>query len=334
MTRVRLARALLLAMLLPGAALITAFAPAQQSIEAHRALQADDAHLQAIGWRLASANAPWCRILQSGTGISLHALSQYGNRDAAIAAFGPGDHPAIQSIVKGSPADQAGLRANDRLFSINATSLAPVTGNGDKPLDLVLNTLESALQDGPVTVIAGAERPGASHLLTGQTLCASRFRVLTGGQTGGDADGVHVSITAKLMAFAANDDELAAAVAHELAHNLLDHQSRLDAAGRSTGPLGQFGKSARVIRASEIEADALSLWLLANAGYDLERALLFWERFGREKGGGLLAAPTHPGWKKRLAMLQAERDRILATPADQQGRRAPPLLVEPFKPLL
>lgn len=328
-----LVRVMLLALLLPGGALLAGFAPSPHSVQAHRDLQSDDARLQTIGWRLVSANAAYCRTRQSGTGLSLHALSQYGDRAAAIAAFGPGDQPAIQSVVDGSPADKAGLRANDRLYALNDAPFAPVSGNGDKPLDLVLNALETALHDGTVDVLAGPHAPGRKHQLRSQIVCASRFRVLTGGQTNADADGVHVSITAKLMAFAANDDELAAAVAHELAHNLLDHQTRLDAAGRSTGPFGQFGKSARVIRASEIEADALSLWLLANAGYDLDRALTFWDRFGREKGGGLLAAPTHPGWKKRLAMLRAERDAILATPPDAQGRRAPPLLVEPFKPL-
>jgi predicted Zn-dependent protease len=42
----------------------------------------------------------------------------------------------------------------------------------------------------------------------------------------------------------------------------------------------------KVIKATEAEADRLSVWLMANAGYDPEAAISFWERYGKATGPG------------------------------------------------
>jgi predicted Zn-dependent protease len=100
-------------------------------------------------------------------------------------------------------------------------------------------------------------------------ICASRFWIDTKSKLDAGADGYNVRITEALVSFAANDDELAAAVAHELSHNLLEHREKLR----------RMRKSAGNIRATEIEADRLSVWLMANAGYDPSAAVRFIERF-------------------------------------------------------
>ena len=46
------------------------------------------------------------------------------------------------------------------------------------------------------------------------------------------------------------------------------HRVRLDAARVSRGFLGNFGRNARLIRETEVEADRLSVYLLERAGYD------------------------------------------------------------------
>ena len=156
-------------------------------------------------------------------------------------------------------------------------------------------------------------------------VCASDFQIDPSSQLDAGAQGSMVSITSAFADYAADDAELAAIVAHELAHNILQHRARLDAAKVSRGIGRSFGKSRKAILATEIEADRLSIWLLANAGYEPSVALTFWQRYRREHGVQLLSDGTHLSWSKRIAIMQAELDLITATPV-KDGKRAPPLM--------
>ena len=120
----------------------------------------------------------------------------------------------------------------------------------------------------------------------------------------------------------------AAAVAHELAHNILGHRARLDAAGVDRGLLQQFGRNARLFKQTEIEADRLSPWLMANAGYDPRAAVRFWTAFGQRAGRPLLQAGTHPRWQDRAASIEREVRAIDAQRAAAQPL-APPLIGAP-----
>jgi beta-barrel assembly-enhancing protease len=117
-----------------------------------------------------------------------------------------------------------------------------------------------------------------------------------------------------LIEFAGDDQELAAAVAHELAHNLLDHRQQLKTKRRTKSTL-----------VTEIEADRLSVWLMANAGYDPNAALRFAERYGRKTGLGIFSDGTHFRWQKRVKVMQAEID--LMQKAEKQERLLPPPLL-------
>jgi predicted Zn-dependent protease len=104
--------------------------------------------------------------------------------------------------------------------------------------------------------------------------------------------------------------------AHELSHNLLAHRDRINAA--------KSGKT-RLIKSTEEEADRLSVWLMANAGYDPQAAITFWERYGAETGLGIFTAPTHYRWQDRVAMLRREIEAMQAAGIGS-GPRDPPLL--------
>src|SRR3546814_14562868 len=68
-----------------------------------------------------------------------------------------------------------------------------------------------------------------------------------------------------------------------------------------------FGRNARLIRTTEIEADRLSVVLLANAGYDPMAAARLWRDHGKRLGdGGLLAGTTHLGLDDRIALVERE----------------------------
>src|SRR3546814_14345684 len=102
------------------------------------------------------------------------------------------------------------------------------------------------------TIVSNAATRFALHPVAG---CASDFRVEARDTESGAADGRLVLISAGLAAFAADDDELAAAVAHELAHNILRHRERLDAAGVDRRLFQNCRRSARLFPQPAVAAD-------------------------------------------------------------------------------
>ena len=89
------------------------------------------------------------------------------------------------------------------------------------------------------------------------------------------------------------------------------HRVRLDAgAACARGFLGNFGRNARRIRETEVEADRLSVYLMERAGYDPEAAVRFWSRFGR-RGLNFLGSPTHPNWRLPHRSCSRPRSRAI-----------------------
>lgn len=301
--------------LLPLAALLCAAAAPDIPPEARTALESLrslDIATAEIGYRLVTANAALCEDHVPASGMLLHGVEQYGGeyRAAAEALFGLGSAPGVAAVLPGSPAARAGVRAGDALVAIDGAALPAAGASGEsgefERIEQVLDTLDRALQAGAATL--DIERAGKrlSVALTGAPACASRFQVEPSTKLNAAADGRYVQVSAGFIAYFADDDEFAAILAHELAHNILQHRARLDAQGVQRGLLGKFGKNAARIRETEIEADRLSLRLLANAGYKPEAAAAFWRRFGPKHDAGLLSDATHLRWKPRVALLETE----------------------------
>ena len=86
--------------------------------------------------------------------------------------------------------------------------------------------------------------------------------------------------------------------------SILRHRERLEAVGVSFGMLAGLGRNVRYFRETELEADILSVALLANAGYAPEAAVRFWRDFGPKHTGGVLRSRSHPAWRDRVATLE------------------------------
>lgn len=279
----------------------------EQSLVAMRAL---DQRVAAIGHRLAVASRDLCADRNNLPGFAVHDLSQYGAdyRAAASRAFGLDAGPGVLALVPGGPAERAGLRLDDILLSLDGQPLAE--GDQGRPgsfdrMARILDAIDAAFADGAADVaIRRGGAPLILHIGT-EPGCASRFQLILSRGMNAAADGRYVQVTNALAAYAADDAELAGVLAHEFAHNLLGHRVRLDQAGVSRGFFGNFGRSARNIRTTEIEADRMSVYLMERAGYDPEGAVRFWSRFGRH-GFNFLGSPTHPNWRSRIALLEAE----------------------------
>jgi beta-barrel assembly-enhancing protease len=300
-------------------------APKADQTAAYRALAAQDLRVANIGYRLASANAPFCTTKARNPGWVLHSYRQYPDRDVARQAFPFPTPLAISAIVPGGPADVAGLKAGFGLS--NYPSPGGMWWGGElkvhKPsyelVDTVNRKISELFERGqPLTLPfqTSAEAPAKPFTINPPAICASDFWVDARTNKDAGADGEKVRITSGLIDYVANDDELAAIAAHELAHNLLGHPAKLASIRK---------KKTSATRATEIEADQLSVWLMSNAGYDPQTAIRFWQRYGPTKAQGIFAARTHLPWRQRIATLQNEIA-LIEKASISNGRRQPPLL--------
>lgn len=297
-------------------------APKDPVVVAYQALIAKDLRLATIGYHLAKGSADFCRNKWRSPGWVLHDERQYPDLSLARRAFTFRQPISIAALVANGPAEQAGLKAGDGLFGADGAvvSYAPRPNESvpsSERIDGVRDKFMTRLSEGrPIALQIETANGRRDVILDPPAICSSDFWVDVRAKRDAGADGTRVRVTSGLMDYVSDNDELAAVVAHEMAHNLLDHRPRINAT--------KSGKT-KVIKATEEEADRLSVWLMANAGYDPEAAITFWERYGKETGLGIFSAPTHYRWQTRVAMLRQEIDRMAATP-DTNGRRDPPLL--------
>ncbi len=276
-------------------------------------VRAKDMRLAAIGWRLAAANVALCDRREPGLGIQLHALDQYDSsvRDAARLHFGFATPVAVEGVLADSPAARAGLRADDSLVRVGGIEIAALPGKPGTTQKLVAAQLAIAALPPAARIEVDALRAGVPvHMsIDPQPACKSRFELELDDGFGASADGTMVQVSSGLLD-AYPDDQLAAAVAHEFSHNILHHRDRLEARGVDFGMLAGFGANVKYFRQTETEADLLSVYLLANAGYDPRAAVRFWQAFGPSKAGGILRSRSHPAWRDRVATLEAEIARL------------------------
>ncbi|WP_415643724.1 M48 family metalloprotease [Sphingomonas antarctica] len=260
-----------------------------------------DARVAQVSWRLQTANVALCPQHAPLPGLSLQMRDQYGPADRA--ATGLGDRPTLSAVVPGSAAARAGLKVGDALAGINGTA-TPVASDKGATFATVGRAdaqLAAALAKGDAMIVFG---DGRSVTLTPDQGCASEVQLLPQKGLNAGADGQIVQIGGKLYDFAANDDELAAVIAHELSHNFLGHRNQLDEAGVSTGLFSGLGKNGAKLRQIEFEADRLSVWLVARAGYRVDALPPFWARLG-QRAGILISDGTHPGFKERVRRIEA-----------------------------
>lgn len=259
-------------------------------------IQARDAVFQNIGWRLLRANANYCDNAHLQIGLQLQDAASFARPASVRSALELEGDFAVQTAAKGSPAFIANIAANREITAIDG---ADINGWAAKQklewrrLKRAHDAIDTSLESNGYVIIHFAG--GSAETLMGVRACPTRFELLGKGKKA-LADGSRVQFGAEFPAFDYPEDELAAVIAHELAHNLLRHRKWLDANGRKR----------RNIRATEREADRLMPWLIANAGYDPNAATRFMERWGPAHSKGLFRARTHDGWDERAEMIAQE----------------------------
>lgn len=299
------------------------------------ALRTIDLRLATIAYRLTTANAALCRELAPTPGWAIQSLDQFAPaaRGVARRIFGFERPIAVEAVVAGAPADRAGVKANDALATVNGSPFPAedpgLSAGSSVTRDAALALVAAQPADEPLvvrTVRDGVARPVTIAATAG---CRSAFELLPTPGLNAASDGTAVQIGAGFFDRYA-DDQVAAVVAHELAHTILHHRQRLDAAKVDRGLSAQLGRSGRLFRATEGDADLLSVALLYNAGYDPQAAVRFWRAHGGDVDGGLLRSRTHPSPGARAAAIAAE---IARMPPGAPRPYVPPVLATRDEPL-
>ncbi len=235
-----------------------------------------DQRLQDIGWRLAQGNAGFCPRAIPAIGLQLQDMASYGAPEIARSAIGLKRDFAVQTAARGSPAALSGVFTRNReivaleRFDPNQW---PVQAFGMEHVTPRYINSYWATEHGGIAV---GFADGAVARVIPVEVCATRFELMGDGGKA-VADGQRVVIGIDFPAFAyPEEDVFAAVVAHELAHNVLEHDAWLDRNGRRR----------RHVRLTEREADRLMPWLLANAGYDPAAAATFMTRWGSRHDAG------------------------------------------------
>lgn len=316
------------------ALLILSAAPALADDNAlFEAVRAADLRVAGIGWRLATANARLCDRTEPGMGLQLHTLDQFDSalRESAKGHFRFATPVAVEGVIAGSPADRAGLRADDSLVRVGSVDMASLSGRPGTTDRLVAAHLAIATLPADAPIEVAAIRAGAPVHMIIQPVpaCRSWFELDLNERFGAGADGTRVRIGSGFLDDYP-DDQLAAAIAHELSHNILHHRDRLKARGVDYGLLSGFGANVKYFRQSEIQADLLSVYLLANADYPMQASVAFWKHFGPSKAGGILRSRSHPAWRDRVTTLEAEIEKAKALSARPI---VPALIADRDKPL-
>jgi len=167
-----------------------------------------------------------------------------------------------------------------------------------------------------------------------QFVIDGRSRDINAGATFGQ-----VIVTAGLLDFARNDDELAAVLSHELAHLTQGHVTRgvigslavnilaivvetqAPGLGNTAGGLGQLALN-RYTQSQERAADRVGIEAMYGAGYDPRAAADVQERLAVEVPQTMTAGffDTHPSSVERMVTARKQADQLLAR-GDPPGRQ-------------
>jgi hypothetical protein len=288
--------------------LLVASPAAAQDASGSGALRAQDERLLRIAAPILAGNLPLCDRTMPSLGVALQSTDQYAGAQPGFAA-----PVAFAAVLPGSAAAQAGIAPNDGLLAVNGQPITKRPELESSPLrDSAFAAIADHDGDKPLVleIVSGGERREVA--LRAPAECRILAEILADGGTTARSDGRVIQISHGIAA-RANDQEIAVIFAHELAHSILRHRDRLSAADVSKGLGGEFGRDRRLNREAEIEADRLSVHLLANAGLDPASAPAFWRSsLGERLGGGLFRSRVYPSPEARAQQLESEIAHYLA----------------------
>lgn len=239
--------------------------------------------------------------------------------DAAKELLGLDDRLQVMSVLAGSGAARVGIQRGDILQSIQEQAL-PQGPNAESDAARQLAAVVRNATELQITVLRDGK---PSRLQVPLTLaCAYSIDLGNADFVNAYSDGRRILVTRGMLDYLQSDAELAALLAKEIAHNTLRHAQTLQIKGTVaavidkllplkpdlTGLAGSAGIKT-MPAAMDIEADRLTLYMLARAGYSPAMAITTWQHLAQNSAPNSYTA-FHPWTDERLALLQATTEEI------------------------
>lgn len=255
-------------------------------------------------------------------------------KETAESDYSLGNAVQVVYVVPQSAADKAGIKTGDTLIQVGAWQ---VTGNAQEVVKQTLNRIKELSQNGQafrVDVQRKAKNSVQSQslLVTPDRSCSYSVVLGNGDEVNAYADGSQVVVQRGMMRFASNDTELGLVVSHEIAHNSMGHMRAkmtnytlgtiLDIATQlllkvpTQGLFGNLGGNA-FSQGFEAEADYVGLYIMAQAGGDIDNAPQFWRRMASLSPAAIQSShmATHPATPERFVALEETVKEIKAKKA-------------------
>jgi hypothetical protein len=235
--------------------------------------------------------------------------------EAAHAVLGYGERLQVSSVLAGSGAARAGLRKGDGLVSVEGKAL-PGGPDAESQAADVLGPLVGKQAALDMTIARNGNNQTLKVPVT--RACAIRVHLGNADNINSYADGQRVLITRGMMNFAQSDEAIAYVLARDIAHNVLGHAgamrnsaavgSMIDNLVRTRPDLSLLigsGGIKAVPQELDAAADNLALYMLARAGYNIERVKPFWQRLSSQYPASVMNGYTaqHPGTAARFAAI-------------------------------
>lgn len=306
----------------------------RQMVYVLKARAKEDRRVQDIAFRIEVANQDLCPDREPRLGLewSTPEVFDVKARAAAIEALQLGEGLTVVTVLKGSPAEAAGLQPGDVLVSV-AGQPAPTGRDAVVKLGRTV-TDKLKRSTGPVSVVVRRAGVEQTVSMTPVMACAYGVVVEDSAEINAYADGQSIHILRPILKLADSDEELALVIAHEIAHDGQHHiQAKMHnarivgfggllldglaaAGGVNTG--GAFTKAgmqlgmAHAAPEFEAEADYVGMYYMARAGFRTEGVEDFWRKMAVEAPASIFVKSDHPPSPERFLGIAAASKEIEA----------------------
>jgi hypothetical protein len=250
--------------------------------------------IEEVSYRVMTAAADFC-VEEPGAAYGFTAANRHSfgaaMTEAATASLGLDNSARLLSVVKGSPADRAGLVEGDVITRINGMPVKP----GKNAVNSVAKAVASAGMSGLNLNIGGAN---PRHVrLEPVASCNYPIELVNSDKVNAYADGEHIRITKGMMWFAQDQADLAMVISHELAHNIMGHA-------------GTFSSVFQDKKSREADADYVGLYIMARGGFEIEKASGFWRRMAAAFPRLIESSSSHPLMPARFVAIRKTTEEI------------------------